>query len=154
MFVKDNKRESDFQQQTLHYPSVIWTTHLLKPIIQNSLSEQQTISLNRLIKLLVSKDLSENHVYMHTDNYTFLSQQHWAFQSRLCKIDAYCVCVSVCMPDSLLFALLAYFRNKLYSNRIDSAHPEAMPDNSIQITLPEKKTLALCSQSDTNTHTV
>jgi len=81
MFVKDNKRESDFQQQILHYPRVIWTTHLQKPIIQNSLSEQQTISLNRLIKLLVSKDLSENHVYMHTDNYT-LSQQHWAFQSR------------------------------------------------------------------------
>lgn len=82
MFAKDNERESEFQQQTLHYPSVIWTTHLQKPIIQNGLSEQQTISLNRLIKLLVSIDLSEIHVYKHTDNYTSLSQQHWAFQSR------------------------------------------------------------------------
>ncbi len=83
LLTEDNKRErGEFQQQTLHYPSVIWTTHLQKPIIQNSLSEQQTISLNRLIKSLVSTDMSEIHVYMHTDNYTVSSQQHWSFHSR------------------------------------------------------------------------
>lgn len=41
------------------------------------------------------------------------------FKAGRYKIDEYCVCVC----DSLLFALLAYFSHKLHSDRINSAHP-------------------------------
>lgn len=45
------------------------------------------------------------------------------FKAGRCKIDAYCASVSMCIRDSLLFALLAYLRHKLHSDRIDSARP-------------------------------
>lgn len=74
MFMKDNKRaqisaaNTALSQYNLNYS--------LAQANYPKQSEQQTISLNRLIKSLVSSDLSEIHVYMHTDNYTSQLQQH------------------------------------------------------------------------------
>ncbi len=73
------------------------------------------------------------------------------FKAGRYKIDAYCVCGCLCVRITALLSLHISVINCTVTEWTVLA-PEAMPDSSIQITLPERKTLALCSQSNT-THT-